>query len=125
MLIGDRELYGTKYTPTQFKNITKEIIINDEVKPGDYVVHYDHGIGKFIDFGKPPKTKTNEDFMIIEYLNEDKLYVPLSQIHKISPYIAPTNKVPKLNSDILENKKLIERNELVKEHMAKFTMQKQ
>jgi transcription-repair coupling factor (superfamily II helicase) len=98
MLIGDRELYGTKYTPTQFKNITKEIIINDEVKPGDYVVHYDHGIGKFIDFGKPPKTKTNEDFMIIEYLNEDKLYVPLAQIHKISPYIAPTNKVPKLNS---------------------------
>ena len=98
MFIGDRELYGTKYTPTQFKNITKEIIINDEVKPGDHVVHYDHGIGKFIDFGKPPKTKTNEDFMIIEYLNEDKLYVPLSQIHKISPYIAPTNKAPKLNS---------------------------
>jgi len=98
MLIGDRELYGTKYAPTHFKNITKEIIINDEVKPGDYVVHYDHGIGKFIDFGKPPKTKTKEDFMIIEYSNEDKLYVPLGQIHKISPYIAPTNKTPKLNS---------------------------
>ena len=98
MLIGDRELYGTKYAPTHFKNITKEIIINDEVKPGDYVVHYDHGVGKFIDFGKPPKTKTKEDFMIIEYSNEDKLYVPLGQIHKISPYIAPTNKTPKLNS---------------------------
>ena len=98
MLVSDRELYGTKYTPTNYTNITKEIIINDEVKPGDYVVHYDHGIGKFIDFGKPPKIKTKEDFMIIEYANDDKLYVPLNQIHKISPYIAPTNKLPKLNS---------------------------
>jgi len=98
MLVSDRELYGTKYTPTNYTNITKEIIINDEVKPGDYVVHYDHGIGKFIDFGKPPKTRTKEDFMIIEYANDDKLYVPLNQIHKISPYIAPTNKLPKLNS---------------------------
>ena len=98
MLIGDKELYGTKYISTVDETRRKEIIINDEINPGDYVVHADHGIGKFINFGKPPKSNSLQDYMIIEYAKSDKLYVPLTQIQKIAPYIAPTNKIPKLTT---------------------------
>jgi len=98
MLIGDKELYGTKYISTVDETRRKEIIINDEINPGDYVVHADHGIGKFTNFGKPPKSDSLQDYMIIEYAKSDKLYVPLTQIQKIAPYIAPTNKIPKLTT---------------------------
>ena len=98
ILIGDKELYGTKYISTIDETRRKEIIINDEINPGDYIVHADHGIGKFINFGKPPKSNSLQDYMIIEYAKSDKLYVPLIQIQKISPYIAPTNKIPKLTT---------------------------
>jgi len=98
ILIGDKELYGTKYISTIDETRRKEIIINDEINPGDYIVHSDHGIGKFINFGKPPKSNSLQDYMIIEYAKSDKLYVPLTQIQKIAPYIAPTNKIPKLTT---------------------------
>jgi len=98
ILIGDKELYGTKYISTIDETRRKEIIINDEINPGDYIVHADHGIGKFINFGKPPKSNSLQDYMIIEYAKSDKLYVPLTQIQKIAPYIAPTNKIPKLTT---------------------------
>ncbi|SVB70086.1 uncharacterized protein METZ01_LOCUS222940, partial [marine metagenome] len=98
ILIGDKELYGTKYISTLDETKRKEIIITDEINPGDYIVHADHGIGKFINFGKPPKSNSLQDYMIIEYAKSDKLYVPLTQIQKIAPYIAPTNKIPKLTT---------------------------
>ena len=98
ILIGDKELYGTKYISTIDETRRQEIIINDEINPGDYIVHADHGIGKFINFGKPPKSNSLQDYMIIEYAKSDKLYVPLTQIQKIAPYIAPTNKIPKLTT---------------------------
>ena len=98
ILIGDKELYGTKYISTIDETRRKEIIKNDEINPGDYIVHSDHGIGKFINFGKPPKSNSLQDYMIIEYAKSDKLYVPLTQIQKIAPYIAPTNKIPKLTT---------------------------
>ena len=98
ILIGDKELYGTKYISTLDETRRKEIIITDEINPGDYIVHADHGIGKFINFGKPPKSNSLQDYMIIEYAKSDKLYVPLTQIQKIAPYIAPTNKIPKLTT---------------------------
>ena len=98
ILIGDKELYGTKYISTIDETQRKEIIINDEINPGDYIVHADHGIGKFINFGKPPKSNSLQDYMIIEYAKSDKLYVPLTQIQKVAPYIAPTNKIPKLTT---------------------------
>ena len=61
-------------------------------------MHADHGIGKFINFGKPPKSNSLQDYMVVEYAKSDKLYVPLTQIQKIAPYIAPTNKIPKLTT---------------------------
>ena len=98
ILIGDKELYGTKYISTIDEKRRRDIVINDEINPGDYIVHADHGIGKFINFGKPPKSNSLQDYMVVEYAKSDKLYVPLTQIQKIAPYIAPTNKIPKLTT---------------------------
>ena len=66
ILIGDKELYGTKYISTIDEKRRRDIVINDEINPGDYIVHADHGIGKFINFGKPPKSNSLQDYMVVE-----------------------------------------------------------
>lgn len=63
------------------------------LKAGDYLVHLDHGIGKFIGIEKfshpsgiPLAGQTNE-YYVLEYAKEDKLYVPLGLERKLSRYV--------------------------------------
>ena len=49
------------------------------LKPGDYLVHLDHGVGKFTGF--------RENYYLIEYAQQDKLYVPKGLERKLSRYI--------------------------------------
>ncbi len=57
-----------------------------ELKPGDYVVHAQHGVGKFIGLRQMTTGETTEDFMLVEYASESKLYVPLTRLDLIQKY---------------------------------------
>ncbi|RKY32578.1 MAG: transcription-repair coupling factor [Candidatus Omnitrophota bacterium] len=59
----------------------------EELKTGDYVVHYNEGIGKFIGMKRMKIDGKEEEFIIIEYAGGDKLYLPVSQISLIHKYI--------------------------------------
>ncbi|MCL5410348.1 MAG: DEAD/DEAH box helicase [Patescibacteria group bacterium] len=83
-----------------------EVIINPnfleledrvKIKPGDYLVHEDHGIGIFLSI--QTKRINNEDvvYILIEYLNGDVLNLPLEFGSKLSPYIGVGRKRPKLS----------------------------
>lgn len=59
-----------------------------QLLPGDIVVHFHHGIGKFLGVEKLPNHQGYEtEYLQIEYSDQNKLYVPLSQSHLISRYI--------------------------------------
>lgn len=68
-----------------------------KISPGEYIVHDDHGIGIYL--YKITKNIDNAliHYMAIEYLNNSILYVPESQLIKISRYIGIGRKKPKLN----------------------------
>ncbi|MCS7180356.1 MAG: transcription-repair coupling factor, partial [bacterium] len=66
-----------------------------EIKKGDYVVHINEGIGKFIGIEKIKVNENEEEFIVIEYDGCDKLYVPVSQISLIHKYIG--SEKPKLS----------------------------
>ncbi|MCD6407432.1 transcription-repair coupling factor, partial [bacterium] len=66
-----------------------------EIKKGDYVVHYNEGIGKFVDMKKLKTDDKEEEFIVLEYEGGDKLYVPISQISFIHKYVG--DKKPKLS----------------------------
>lgn len=68
-----------------------------KIKPGDYVVHEDHGIGLFSNIGIKMVEGKPEVYIFIQYLNNDVLYLPISLKEKISPYIGVGRKKPKLN----------------------------
>jgi transcription-repair coupling factor (superfamily II helicase) len=63
---------------------------------GDYVVHNQHGIGKFLGMEKLKIGAKKEDHLVIEYDRAEKLYVPVKQMHLVQKYIAFQIRRPKL-----------------------------
>jgi transcription-repair coupling factor (superfamily II helicase) len=67
------------------KKIDTAFIAN--LKPGDYIVHLDHGIGKFAGMTKRIVEEIRREFFILEYADGDKLFLPCDRADKITKYI--------------------------------------
>lgn len=69
------------------------------LNPGEMVVHFNHGIGKYIGLDKRPNNMgILSEFLTLEYAEGAKLYVPLNQSHLVSKYIGSTEEVPKMHT---------------------------
>lgn len=64
----------------------KEIRSFDELKPGEFVVHRSHGIGKFEQLVTIERDGVSRDYLKISYKNSDCLYVPVNQLNLIYKY---------------------------------------
>lgn len=66
-----------------------------DIEAGDYIVHTNHGIGKYL--GVEPISINNEtkEHLVIEYREGDKLFVPKNDIHLIQKYIGFSKKPPR------------------------------
>jgi len=69
----------------------------NELNQGDYVVHAHHGIGKYLGIETLEVDGVHQDYMTILYQNDDKLFIPVSQLNLIQKYVASENKAPKVN----------------------------
>ncbi|MBD2848309.1 transcription-repair coupling factor [Paenibacillus sp. IB182496] len=67
-----------------------------ELKVGDYVVHQNHGIGKYLGIGTLEIGGIHKDYLHILYAGGDKLSVPIEQIDLIQKYIGSEEKEPKV-----------------------------
>lgn len=67
-----------------------------ELKVGDYVVHVNHGIGKFVGIGTLEVGGIHKDYLHIMYAGGDKLSVPIDQIDHIQKYVGSEEKEPKV-----------------------------
>ncbi len=65
-------------------------------KPGDYVVHATHGIALFADIVRQEVAGRERDYFLLEYAGEDKLFVPLEQVDRITRYVGPDGSSPRL-----------------------------
>lgn len=63
-------------------------IVLDELKNGDYVVHENYGIGIFKGLLNTTVLGATKDFVVIEYLGEDRLLLPVENLHVIDRYIS-------------------------------------
>lgn len=77
---------------------TEEFPLEDfvDLKSGDYVVHSQHGIGRFLGVNKIKIGDKHKDHLVIEYDRQEKLFVPLDQMHLVQKYIAFHVRRPKL-----------------------------
>lgn len=69
----------------------------NELNPGDYVVHANHGIGKYLGIETLEVDGVHQDYMTILYQNDAKLFIPVSQLNLIQKYVASESKAPKIN----------------------------
>lgn len=80
---------GNYMRKPQKKKFKKGKAINniEELKVGDYVVHYSHGIGKFLGVHQLKNNGIIKDYIKIQYRGSDVLYVPVTQLDLVSKYI--------------------------------------
>ena len=68
-----------------------------DIKPGDYVVHIDHGIGKYLGVETLVVDGIHRDYFHIKYGGEDKLFVPTEQVRRLQKYVGAEGEVPRLH----------------------------
>ena len=98
-IITDKEIYGKekeKQSEIKRSRAIKELVLG--LKPGDYVIHIDHGLGKFIEVVRREdiETKLSKEYLEIEYRDADKLYVPVELSDRLTRYVKVTETPPQL-----------------------------
>jgi len=86
-----RKRYAPRYAPGE------TIIDYENLKPGDYVVHTDHGIGVFEGLKIIKLDGQDVECLVLRYANEDRVYVPTFQLSLVSKYVAEEGASPVLN----------------------------
>ena len=94
-LITDNELFGYQLEKRSIDN--PKIKQLNFIKEGDFIVHRDYGIARYIGIIKKEVANKNEEYLHLQYADEDKIYLPILQISKITKYIASSNYIPKLS----------------------------
>ncbi len=99
-VISDKEVFGEakkKGTNKAFRKGAGKIKSFTELKPGDYVVHVNHGIGLYKGIKQLELQGFKKDYLELTYDGNDKLYVPVEQLDMVQKYIGTEGKTPKIN----------------------------
>jgi transcription-repair coupling factor (superfamily II helicase) len=109
LVLTEREIFGERHLHRQQKTsrVANLLASLDDIMPGDFVVHRDHGIGKFSGIARRQSGSTELELMQIEYL-DGRLYIPIQNIQALSKYRAEEGIVPhmdKLGGKTWEKKK--------------------
>ena len=98
MVISESDIFGRKKKKKRRKKYEGQKIQDfAELKPGDYVVHENHGIGVYNGIEKIEVDKVVKDYMKISYADSGVLYIPVAQMDLIQKYAGADAKKPKLN----------------------------
>jgi len=109
IIITESDFYNYKsYKLINFhesKYYQKQERINEaaDIQPGDYVVHVEHGIGKYLGIVETSNASKKMEMLSIEYLKGEKIYLPVTQAHLLTRYKGNKGQSPKLHS--LKSKK--------------------
>jgi transcription-repair coupling factor (superfamily II helicase) len=98
-VITEEELFNKKTRKSarrQKLSNAERIKSYSELKAGDYVVHVNHGIGKYLGIETLVINGVHKDYLHIRYQGTDKLYVPVEQIDLVQKYVGSEGKEPKV-----------------------------
>ncbi len=68
-----------------------------DLKPGDYVVHAEHGVGRFLGLRSIDQGEARGDYMLLEYAGGSKLYVPLTHMDLVQRFRGAGDAPPQLD----------------------------
>ena len=98
VVISESDIFGRKKKKKRRRRYEGQKIQDfAELKPGDYVVHENHGIGIYEGIEKIEVEKIVKDYMKISYADGGVLYIPVAQMDLIQKYAGADARKPKLN----------------------------
>jgi transcription-repair coupling factor (superfamily II helicase) len=98
LILTEKEIFGGRpgYRPIKKSKVSRLLTSLEDLRPGDFIVHRDHGIGRFHGLIRQSIEGIEEDLMLIEY-EGGRLYIPLQGINSIQKYHAEEGIVPKID----------------------------
>lgn len=96
MVVSDRNVGGIGEVEKRPERQKVYMDFLTGLKPADFVVHSDHGIGQFLGLDKRTIDEVTREYLKIGYAENDKLFVPIDQADKVSKFIGAGDRVPKL-----------------------------
>ena len=98
VVVTEKEILGSqKKKPVQRVAKGEKIAYFRDINIGDYVVHINHGIGKYIGVETIDIAGIKKDYLHIKYAGTDKIFVPTDQVHLLQKYIGSEGQAPKLS----------------------------
>ncbi|PMP79876.1 MAG: transcription-repair coupling factor, partial [Chloroflexus aggregans] len=100
-LLTDSEIFGIRQRRPLSERRRKTTIVDRtaflrSLKPGDYVVHIEHGIAVFDGMIRRTVGEVEREYLVLRYAGEDKIYVPVDQIDRVTRYIGAGDGPPTL-----------------------------
>ncbi len=99
-LVTENEIFGKKRVRRQKahrQDLVTGFIAPEELKNGDFIVHMEHGVGRYEGLCNLTINHISQDFILIVYQDEDKLYLPVDRMEMIGKYIGVDGYTPVLD----------------------------
>ncbi len=100
LVVLDAEIFGRRKQRAKsiVETVSSPLDSFVELKEGDYVVHVNYGIGRFVKIDRVKSSRTERDYIKIRYANDEFLYVPIEQADLVEKYIGNDGRPPKLDA---------------------------
>ncbi len=98
VVLTDAEIFN-RYRRRRRKVFKEGVVIEDftSLKEGDYVVHIDHGIGRYVGLKRISVDDRERDCLTLIYAADDRVFIPIEQLHRVQKYIGSDGEVPALS----------------------------
>jgi transcription-repair coupling factor (superfamily II helicase) len=99
-LLTDSEIFGwSRPQPRRRYRPTAEAPESSyaDLQPGDWVVHVDHGIGKYVGLVERSQGDVQQEYLCVEYAEQDQLFVPIHHADRLTRYIGADGHIPSVS----------------------------
>ena len=99
VVLSEEEIFGKKVLRRRARPVREGYFLKSfgELAEGNFVVHTEQGIGRYRGLQKLTAGGIENDFLLIEYQDSDRLYLPVDRIDQIQRYIGPDGFIPKVD----------------------------
>lgn len=112
---------GKIFKVSKYKQLNDKVVQvynKEDLSIGDYVVHQDYGIGKYLGIKTIENKKIKNDYLVIEYAENGKLYIPVEKVYRLQKYLGSFDKMPKLTK--LNTKEWEKKKNRIKEKLVQI-----
>ncbi|MBW2632055.1 MAG: transcription-repair coupling factor [Deltaproteobacteria bacterium] len=99
VIVSEEEIFGKKTRGKRRARAREGYFLRSfgELEKGNFVVHVDHGIGLYLGLERLTFGDAENDFLLLEYKEGDKLYIPVDRLNQIQRYIGPDGHIPNVD----------------------------